>query len=713
MDDTEIDIRGILGLLRRRMLLIASTTVLVLGGAAAVAFTLTPVFTASTLVLVDPSRKNVLEDTGMTGASSGADNARIDSEVELARSNNVLLKVLERERLVQDSEFGVSVGVIARIMSFLGMPTPDLPTGQEALNQSLNKLRAAVSVQRRGLTYLISLQATSTDPAKAAAIANALAEVYIEDQLSSKISSAVASLQVIQGRLEQARTGIVTSENAYDQFIADNIDAIARDSGRTDLAGLQNQIATLDAARMQSTSLANTVQVAISSNDINTIVANLQSDALDALEQQRVRLQRDLASQGNSAAEVDLRGELARIEQSILDAARSEVSSLQAEVQNVADQTASLRQSLRSEVISSGLSADSLAQIFELQQNAELARRQYQTLLSRAQDLEAQADLQLADSRIVSKALPPNEPSFPNKRLILILAGLAGLGLGVGLAFLYENLVGGFISDEQVTTVLKRPVAATIPRLQGKSESVSHADLVTAAPLSIFSESIRRARASIDQAMRVAKSGSEPEAPGRVILVTSSNPNEGKTTMSLALARSAAMSGQSVLLIDCDLRKPSVHRHLGIEPETGLLDLLKSEDADKMHSLRNIIVTDNLSSASIVVGSRRSNAPTDQLLDNPAFHRILKAARRTFDYIILDTPPVGPVVDALYLCQQADAIAFIIKWASTSQSEARKNIEVLERAAGENIPLLVALTQQEQSRSEYYKKYSGYYSYST
>ncbi len=80
--------------------------------------------------------------------------------------------------------------------------------------------------------------------------------------------------------------------------------------------------------------------------------------------------------------------------------------------------------------------------------------------------------------------------------------------------------------------------------------------------------------------------------------------------------------------------------------------------------------------------------------------------------MILDTPPVGPVVDALYLCQQADAIAFVVKWASTSQSEVRKNIDALVNAAGEDIPLLVTLTQQEQSRSEYYKKYSGYYSYS-
>jgi succinoglycan biosynthesis transport protein ExoP len=712
MEESEIDVRVILGLLRRRLSLIVATTVLVTGVTAAVTFTLTPLYTASALVLVDTSRKNLLDDAAVPGGSSAADSARIDSEVELARSDNVLIKLIERERLVSDAEFGVSLGLRARLLSFIGVPLPQLPSGDEALNQSLSKLRDAVTVQRRGLTYLISLQVRSSQAQKAANLANALAEIYIEDQLFSKVSSAIASLSVIQSRLEQARTAIVASEDNYDDFIAENIDSIARDSGRSDLSTLQDQIATLEAARERSASLANSIQVAIAGSDINAILVNLQSEALSTLEGQRQRLQRDLSTATDSNLELDLREELDRIEQSMIMAASSEVSALQSEVQQARDQSEALRQTLRTEVVGSALSADTLTQIFQLQQNAELARRQYQTLLSRAQDLEAQAGLQMADSRIVSEALVPNGPSFPNTRLILVLAGLAGLGLGIALAFLYENLVGGFTSDEQLAAVLKRPVAATVPRQQGKMELKSHADLVVTSPLSIFSESIRRARAAIDQAIRKSNVDDISDAKGRVLMVTSSNPNEGKTTLSLAIARSAAMSGQSVLLMDCDLRKPSIHRHLGIEPDTGLLDVLQSDESDHLAALRNIIMRDPLSSASIVVGSRRSDTPTEQLLANPYFQRLLKAARRSFDLIVLDTPPVGPVVDALYICQHADAIAFIVKWASTSQSDAKKNAAALVDATGDAVPLLITLSQQEQSRSAHYKKYGGYYSYS-
>lgn len=707
MEETEIDLRSIFGLLRRQIRLIVATVVVVVGVAATIAFTLTPTYTASTLVMVDPSRKNVLDDSLQAMGSAG-DSARIDGEVELARSDNVLVKVVQDKQLITHPEFGVSVGTMSRVLAFFGRPLPELPTGEEALNQTITKLRNAVTVQRRGLTYLISISVRSRSPETAAELANAVAQAYIADQLASKINSTVASLAVIQSRTEQARTAIASSESAYDDFIAQNIDAIASDSGRQDLAQMQRQIAELEASRTRNAALVSTVQAAVANNDIDTIVANLRTDALGELERQREQLQRDLADPSNAPGSVNLREELARLEEQMLSTARNETQSLQNQLQDSQSQSATLRQDLRREVISSELSADTLSRIFELQQNAELARQQYQTLLSRTQDLEAQADLQLADSRVVSPALVPQAPSFPNKTLILALAGLVAIGMGVGLAFLYENLIGGFTSDDQLASVLKIPVAASIPRQQTRQDTTSYADLVTTNPLSIFTESVRRTRASIDQALRkVPQTGG-----GRVLMITSSNPNEGKTTLSLALARSYALSGQSVLLIDCDLRKPSLHRHLNTATEIGLLEALSGGDGG-IEKIAHSITQDAQSPLSVILGTRHSSTPTDQLLDSPAFSRLLTAARNTFDVIVLDTPPVGPVVDGLYMARQADAIIFVVKWASTAQREARRNLAALMEAKREDSPIIAALSQQDQSRGEYYRKYGGYYSYNT
>ena len=711
MDETEFDLRSIFGLLRRQFRLIIITVAAVVAIAATIAFSLTPVYTSSALILVDPSNKNLLDpESQMTSAS--ADSARIDSEVELVRSDNVLLDVINKENLISDEEFGVSIGTWARILAFFRLAEPTLPTGEEALNQALSQLRAAVGVDRRGLTYLISAQVSSEDPAKAARLANAVTEAYIADQLASKVNSALASRDILQARINQARAAIVSSESSYDTFISDNITTIAENARRTDLASMQGRIVQLEQARDRSSDLASAVETALGAGDLDAIVASLQSDALAELEAQRDELKRGMEGTATgSAAAIDLQNELAAVESRMRDAAAAEVDALRTSVQQNQDQAAALRQTLRSEVLNSPLSADVLTRLYELQQGAELARSQYQTLLSRAQDLEAQADLQLADSRIVSPALAPRTPSFPNKTLILVVAGIAALGLGVALAFLYEYLLGGFVTEDQVEAVLHTPVATTVPRQRAKTERESLANMMVTAPLSIFAEAVRRARAAIEQSLRAAPGGQNDD-PSRVIMVTSTAPNEGKTTLALALARSYALSGRRTLLVDCDLRKPSVHRHLDIEPSKGLLDFLGSEP-DQSVTLGSILSQDSLTPVTIVVGARRSDLPTDQLLAGPAFGRLIAAARKSFDVVVLDTPPVGPVVDGLYIAPFADVIMFVTRWASTPQGDARKSVASLMAAREGDAPIITVLNQQDESRATYQRKYGSYYSYTT
>ncbi|MEQ8600638.1 MAG: polysaccharide biosynthesis tyrosine autokinase [Devosia sp.] len=709
MDHSEFELRSIFGLLRRQFRLILTTIVAVMSLAAVVAFSLTPVYTSSALIMVDPSNKDLLDPQNQINSAS-ADSARIDSEVELARSDSVLLKVIQEENLIADPEFGVSLGTWARILNFLRLAEPTLPSGEDAVNQTLSKLRGAIHVQRRALTYLISIQASAENRALAADMANAVAQTYIADQVDAKIEGILASRDILQARAEQARQAIVSSENSFDDFVESNIARISQDTGRTDLIALQRQIDALSSSRTQNSSLVNSMQMALRTQDLETIVSDLQSDAIDELEQQRADLLANLesAADGTPTA-INLRDELAAIEQHMLDEARIATTSLADQIQENQDTEDTLRQSLRSLVLDQSLSADVLTELYELQRGSEIARRQYETLLSRIQDVEAQADLQIADSRVVSPALAPQYPAFPNKTLILALAGFCAILLGLALAFLYENLIGGFTGDEQLAQVLKLPVAATVPRQRAKSEKESLANTVVTAPLSGFSESIRRIRANIDQSVRHASPDKPPTT--KVIMVTSTAPNEGKTTLSLSLARSYALTGQRTLIIDCDLRKPSLHRHLNIESSTGLLDYLSS-DGDGV-ALQSIISSDPLTSATTILGARRSNLPTDQLLSAVSFARLIRAARNSFEVIVLDTPPVGPVIDGHYVAPHADAIVFVTRWATTSQSDVRKAVTGLMAARRPDAQVLAVLNQQDETRSAYYRRYGSYYSYTS
>ncbi|MFC7705098.1 Wzz/FepE/Etk N-terminal domain-containing protein [Plastorhodobacter daqingensis] len=327
---------------------------------------------------------------------------------------------------------------------------------------------------------------------------------------------------------------------------------------------------------------------------------------------------------------------------------------------------------------------------FALRQEAEIARRQYQLHLERLRALEVQADLQLADSRIVSAAIVPLHPSFPDKRQILALSLVLGLVAGVGLALLKEYFIGGVTSARQLQNILHLPMAGTVPRL---AASMSRpADMVACAPLSPFPEAIRGLRASLDRML--AGEG------GKVILVTSSLPQEGKSTLALALARTHALAGKRVLLVDSDLRRPSLHRLLDLVPDLSLLDYLR----DPAEAGTSFCARDPLSGAEVILGAGAAESPTDQLLASEGFAALLGEARAAFDVIVLDSPPVLPVVDTRYIAPLADAVVLVVRAGETAQGDLRQSVAQLQEVMRPGAALCLALNQEDESacRSRYY-----------
>ncbi|MBC2775873.1 polysaccharide biosynthesis tyrosine autokinase [Rhizobium sp. AQ_MP] len=707
--EQEIDLKSIIGLFRRQLWLMVSIVVTIVLLTAGVLYTLTPEYTATNKVLVDLSNKDLLQPDDRMNVSVSDANARVESEVSILRSDNIYLEVIRRENLLADPEFGIRPGRFDWIRSYLNVVPVAAPSGEMLLGQALARLQSAVTVRRQGLTYIIEISVTSKTPAKAAKLANSIASTYIDLQLQSKVSRTVASRNIIESQISQANNALIESERGFDRYLSENLDRIEEQSASPRIAQLRSEFERIRTERERVSGLAQVVELSLNAGDISALTANLQADAIRQLQQRQeeVNAALALATEGSERA-INLRSELEQIQAQIVDEAGRELTKLQQEVASYEDRGNTVRAEMRTAMLNSNLPPEVLTEIYSLQQSSEIARSQYQSLLQRLRELDVQAQLQVADARVVNQASIPTQASFPNKRLMLALAGVFALCLGGAAAILRELFIGGFTSEDQVEQVLRTPLATTVPRQSGSTNlvKIGVADLVVSAPLSVFAESIRRLRVLVERRKVDMATVAEDKA-GLVIMVTSTEPNEGKSTTALALARTLARSGRKTLIIDCDLRKPSLSKLTGVTATPWLSEVLRGQDLPPSVSKHAMI--DPMSDLSMIFGSRVSDIATDDLLMGDRFNQILRTAKRHFDYIVIDTPPVGAVVDALYLARFADMIVFVLKWASTPQSMAKKALMALKQQSGPQTQHVIVLNQKEKPPGGKYSAYAAYY----
>jgi len=706
MEDADFNLRRLLGLLQRQLRLILIVLVVGIGSTALVVLSLTPVYQASVLVEVQSRDRNLLDPSGDFDMG-GSDMARVASELEIMRSDAMMLRVIDKEALSSDPEFGPKLGTIDRVLAFLQIRQPTLPSGEAALRRVLQNLKRATGVGQVGLSTIVSMSIRSTDRNRAAEIANTWAQAYIDAQVTAKIDSALNARNVLQARLGQARASMVAAEQSLDTYIDGNLDRIVGETGRSDVADLGGNLHDLIAQRTVLSTKFNQAESSLRQKNWELLTNTLQSDALRELERQRAEVAASLAKAAAGTA-VNLRTELAGIEERLGSVADGAVADLRRAVTDNQSKETDLRQRLRTAVLSSSLPADMLGEIFDMQQTAELGRQQYQTLMSRTQDLDAQATLQIADSRIISPALAPEQAAFPNTVLSLAGAGIVSLALGLGLAFLRENLIGGLLTEDQTEAVLKVPVAAAAPRLPSPAQG-SLADLMLTSPLSQLPEAIRRIRVTIDQRLRRFGVQAEGQGGAIVVMVTSSTASEGKSTIALSLARAYGASHKNVCIVDCDLRRPSIEAMADLPSSDRLVKYLV-EDAPTIGTAE-LVVRDKQPGVFVIGAGQRADLPTDYLVGGPNFARLITQARARFDVVILDTPPIGPVADGLYLAGYADLIVFVVMSGRTSQTEARLALSQLRAARPEDGPILAVLNGQERASARYKSSY-GYAYYS-
>jgi capsular exopolysaccharide synthesis family protein len=324
-----------------------------------------------------------------------------------------------------------------------------------------------------------------------------------------------------------------------------------------------------------------------------------------------------------------------------------------------------------------------------LERQLESNRKAYQTLLDEQKNLSVVANSRANNVRLMDRAEPQRTPISPNPRKDWMTAILAGLTIAFGLAFGIEYFDDTIKTPEDVTKRLRLPLLGLVPALRGDRVPV----LTDTVPHD-FGEAFRSLRTSL-----VFTSGGEST---RVIAVTSSQPLEGKTTTACNLAMALALGGSRVLLIDADMRRPGLHKTMGLQNETGLSHLLVGQAR-----VREVIQRTSEANLFAITAGRTPPNPSELLASERMSHFIANLANGPFDWVVIDTPPVLAVTDAVIVAQKVSGLVFVIGSEMTRRVHAERALETLQSGRARGIG--VVLNRVDFDRNKYY--YSRYYGY--
>ena len=711
-----IDLRQVQDFFWRRWKLILSTAAVVAAVTYIALLVVTPRYTAAAQVLLDPGNQKLLGAANLIPELS-LDSGNVDSQLSLIRSTNLLRRVVEQTKLTQDPEFGASVqpGLYSLLVSWLSPKQdaePKAAPSSDAIPPdvlgAIGHLRGDLEVTRVQRTYVISIAVTSENPVKAAYLANAVADAYVVDQLNARYDAAKTAANWLAQRMEGMREQVKQSEEAVASFRREH--GLVTTSSEGKLTINEQQLSELNAklvaARADTAAhraaYEQAVQMQEHGGSLQTVSEVVRSPVISQLRNQQAQAAQkiaELSSRYNNdhPLMVRARAELRDINNSIAAETGRIIVNLKNEYDVAKAREDSMQNSLDQVSGASGLNNDVGIRLRELERINAANKTLFENFLSQAKITSAQSTFDVRDSRIISPASKPGGPSFPKKKLVLSLALVVGCLIGIGGGVALDMLNSGFTSQREIEEKLGIPVLASISLLPPAERTINGKVLDPSTychmkPLSRYAEAVRTLRMGVQMA--------DVDDPAKVVLVTSSIPQEGKSTIALSLAFSAMKAGLRTVIIDGDLRHPSISRFFGLEKGPGLVDLLTGAVG-----VEQTVITGN--GLTIVPAGSKSQNPPD-LLGSARMKGLVEKLRETYDYVIIDTPPVGPVIDAKVAMQLADKVIFVVRWQRTTREMVVQSIDGLNaerKLAG------IALAMVDETKVSRYGPYSYYSSY--
>jgi capsular exopolysaccharide synthesis family protein len=595
---------------------------------------------------------------------------------------------------------------------------PDPPKG-ESLSQSekreaaIDKVLGVSSVSLTGESRVAVIEVQMTDPELAKTVANGVAEAYVEYTKEFQSGGMENITNWFDSHVKKKRQELETAQSKLHEFKKENNILSFSYEDRQNLTASNmtsvndELVKTKQELSAKRARLEQINKMTASEEEFLAVAELVDNDNLKETLQRKAELEEELAG-----LETKYLPEHPKVQ-----AASSELETIQ---KNVDAQIRDIRTSLENRVeilerkkqdLESQLSSHKEelfhlnelgVQYKQLQNRTENLRNVYDTVLERSSELDINSLYDSNNIRVLEQARTPETPVSPNLPINLAIGLVLGLGLGTGTVFLIDALDTTIRREEDITRYTDKPVLAMLPRLnKSVLEGVevigeSAADTIThTAPKSSFAEAIKTLRTNL--------TFMAPDKPPSSLLITSPGPQEGKTVTSANLAIAMAQGGQKTLLVDTDLRRPRIHKALGLDKERGLSTAV-TQSNEPVGDLIQESVIDNLS----VLTAGEVPPNPSELLHSESFETIHEQLQEDFDRVIYDSPPLAAVSDALILSQLVDGALLITQFGSTRRETLRRGLEQLH---GIGAPLLGAVINDMAPQGPGYGYDYSYYRY--
>ncbi|MFH1344350.1 MAG: GNVR domain-containing protein [Pseudomonadota bacterium] len=688
-----LSVERIVAILRRQWPLIASiaggTLLLVL----IYLLTATPMYTASSRILMDTRQTQVLDkDTAIPNTL--IDPGFVDSQVEILTSDDLILSIVRRMRLTEDQEFigsnsGVMAAISGAIAALFGSDGPPSPERLERI--AVGTLKRNLKVERVLATYVLAVSFRSLDADKAARITNALTDAYIVGALEAKYQSTKRAGEWLQQRSAELREQATASDRAVQAFKAEN-NIVGTSRGlmsEQQLTDVNTQLIQARAATAEAKARLDRIE-AISGKDLaqstvtdainNTVITRLRAQYLDLAAQHA-----DWSNRYGKThqATVNLANRMEEMRKSIADEVKRIADSYRSEYEIAKSRESSLESNMNKLVDQAGNSGQAQVKLRNLESAADTYRNLYNNFLEKLQQATQKESFPISEARVISTAVKPDRKSSPKTLLFLIGGVVGGLCFGIGAAFARELLndvlrTPAEVEDEFDIKCLgvlpdigdrpgPRKTLALVSRDRAPSKAgAALSRYVIDHPFSRYAETLRNIKVSID----VARLTREV----KVIGIVSSLPKEGKTTVAANLGHLIALTGHRTLLIDGDLHTRSLTRELAPRAKTGLLETLRDPRTLGQHIQRSKETGLDFLPSFLV--SRMVNSA--DIMASKAMADMLAVLRENYEYIFVDLAPVMPVTDSKAISHLIDGMVYVIQWGQTSRSAVLESISSSE-----------------------------------